>query len=129
MADYSMVRGDTFRNVFQVMRVQLGLPLDTPPFSVDITGWTFWFTLKRYYNDPDNLAVFQGITTDGTGNVTITDALSGKVTVFVPPLSTLNMPDADVRLVFDLQGKDPAGVVYTAERGVIVVSPDVTRAV
>ena len=129
MATRTVFRGDTLQFVVQVLQVPLGFPPDTPPQVVNVTGWTFWFTVKKYFADPDNVAVFQGKSTDGSGTVTITDAPNGKVTLTLPASATLNYPDSVVQLVYDVQGKDTSGNIYTVDSGSVSVSPDVTRAI
>jgi hypothetical protein len=128
MPDYQSFRGDTFVILAQVLQVPSGLPYGSQPVPTNVTGWTFWFTVKRYYADPDVLAVSQAITTDSTGNMTITDAVNGKVTAILPALATLNFPDSPTKLIYDIQGKDGLGKVYTIDSGSITVVPDVTRA-
>ena len=51
MPDRSMSRGDSFVFDFQVMQPP---PNQTAPQN--ITGWSFWFTCKYTYVDPDNAA-------------------------------------------------------------------------
>lgn len=128
MGDFSMFRGDTFPIQVQVTKVPVGSPPGTPPVPVDVTGWKFWFSVKRYYADPDNQAVFQTNSTDGTGAIVFTTPTAGIITCTMPALATVNFPDAVTQLVYDVQGKDLSGNVSTVDVGTIEVTPDVTRA-
>ena len=127
MTDYLLTRGDTLLVPVQVLAVPSGLPPDSQPQIVDITGWKLWFTVKKYLADPDSLAVFQGTTV--SGDVVITAATSGKALCTMPAISTRALPDGVTRLIYDVQGKDLTGIISTVERGVITVTPDVTRAI
>lgn len=118
MAERTMYRGDTFVLDAQVKKD--GVP-------VNITGWKVWFTAKRTYVEPDNVAVMRH-DSDALGGVTITDAVNGKVRVVTSPNATAGFPDGPVKLVYDLQTKDLANNIFTVETGTLTVLPDVTRA-
>jgi hypothetical protein len=120
MGEHTYKRGDTFK-LDTVLRGANGAVLD-------LTGAKVWFTAKQAYARFDTDAVQFANTADGSGAVTVTDAVNGKVTCKIPPEKTVGFPDADVKLFYDVQVKDAAGDVYTAEEGTIVVTPDITRA-
>jgi hypothetical protein len=128
-----MVRGDTFVFDVQVLRVPPGSPPRTPPVPVNITGWFMWWTLKYHFADTDQQAVGQSTSTPTStpagGGIVFTLATAGKAEITMGPLATRVFPDGPVRLVYDVQVKDPSGNPFTVERGILIVSPDVTRAI
>lgn len=119
MADLEMFRGDHF--VYDAV-VRVGGSVQ------NVTGWDFWFTAKQAKSLPDNLATIRQDTA-ALGGITITDAPSGKVRVTAPPVATYGLPDGDVLLYYDLQGRDGTGTIRTVDVGTLVVHPDVTRAI
>ena len=122
-----MARGDTFIFQVQVLQPPAGAPPGTPPVPTNITGWFLWFTAKYTYVDPDSRAV--SALTSASSAVTITQPVSGTVVITMPPIATYAFPDGPVKLVYDVQGKDTSGNIYTIETGTITVYPDVTRAI
>lgn len=125
MTARSMPRGDTLAFVVQVTN-----PLYEGDVPLDVTGWKFYFTVKRWVSEPDQYAVHQDSTTSGSGLVAIvTPATLGKVSVAMPAAKTILFPDTPTTLVYDVEGIDVAGNVRTVDSGTIKVSPDVTRAV
>ncbi len=123
---FPLKRGDTLRLNVAVTIVPDG---QTTPVVVDVTGWTFWFTVKRYVQNFDDKSLFQAKTGDSTGGITIVDAVNGKLLAKMDPIYTRNLADGPETLYFDLQAKDTAGIVTTIDEGQILVTPDVTRAI
>ncbi len=132
-----LFRGDTLVWAVQVVQDPISGAYSTslapgvpPPGQVpaNVTGWTFWFTAKRHYLDPDNQAVWQGGTASPLTGVVVTSPLSGRLTATMPPAQTIGFPDGSSTLVYDVQGKDGSGNIFTVEFGTIVVNPDATRA-
>jgi len=128
-----MFRGDTFVFDVQVLRVPPGSPRGTQPLPVNITGWYMWWTLKSHYGDPDNQAIAQSTSTPSStpagGGITFTLPLVGKAEITMASLATRQFPDGNTKLVYDVQVRDPSGNIFTVERGILVVSPDVTQAI
>ena len=118
-ADYLMLRGDTFRLKVHVKN-QYGA-------EKNITGSKVWFTVKCRFTDQDALAVSRADSTDASGDVVITDATRGYVDVRMQAFKTVTFPDTPVALVYDVQVLDASGDVITVERGLLTVTPDVTR--
>jgi hypothetical protein len=142
-------RGDTL--VFQVQFFQPGVQTLAPflqryrrdgaPSTVamqaatpsgnpqNITGWFIACLLKYQTADQDNQAVATSKTTGVAPNIiTIVNAAAGIAQVQFGPLNTIALADGPIRLVYDVQGIDPSGNVYTGEHGEYLVFPDVTRA-
>jgi hypothetical protein len=112
-------RGDTV-----VLDYQLVDPRTCLPPDLTVQGAKVWFTVKDYLGRHDLKALFQGVL--GTG---IENLGSGRVRVTIPATVTAGIPDGVVRIYYDLQvltGTD--GRVWTQEKGLFEVSPDVTRA-
>lgn len=123
MTELSMYRGDSLQYDFQVFQ-----PTGAPK---DLTGYKAWFTAKYYAADPDQNAPIRVDSSVVVGfiGVTFPDPLSGKIHVGTAPLSTFGFPDGPVRLVYDIQIRDPFGLVTTVDSGVLTVNPDVTRSI
>jgi hypothetical protein len=98
------------------------------PFTQDITGWNFWCTGKLYLSDPDMVALFQ-LTTSPANGIVVVSATGGQILITVPPIVTRAFADSDVTIYYDVQGKDASGNIFTVERGKMIVSPDITRAI
>jgi hypothetical protein len=129
-----MRRGDTHQ-IPLLVRLEPALPLygnpppkcRPPPVIQDVTAWTqFWFTAKGTVVQPDNLATFQ--LTLGAG-IVVVNAHAGQLLATVPPIATRSQPDGVVRLVYDVQGKDGAGNIWTFQYGTLPIYPDVSRAI
>jgi len=124
-----MRRGDSLIFPVQVVKT-------TPGGSMapqDLTGWFLWCTIKRTVSDPDPLAVAQVTTAPSSvpagGSLALLVATAGQAQVSIPPIATRGFPDGRVRLVYDVQGKDGAGNIFTVEVGEIEVEPDVTNSI
>lgn len=120
--DLSFPRGDTY--LFDVLAKRID-PQSGQPVTIDLTGGKAWFTAKKTLSDQDVSATIALSTT--TSGVAIVDPTSGRVRVTVPASST-TLLDADQKLFYDVQVMDSAGVVTTAQYGLLRIQPDVTRA-
>lgn len=106
-------RGDTFF---------LKVPLYFDGVLEPVAGWTFWFTVKA---DPENEEDAAAIIQKSSGSgITGLDATS--VIVRVGPADTKTKPVGSY--YYDIQGKSPAGDIYTLEEGAFVLKPESTRA-
>lgn len=117
---HAMERGDTKELEYDLVDGDR-LPIDTSAVGVKV-----WFTIKRYLSDHDLQALWQGTLTSGIAAVGL--ASSGKIRVTVPADKTAGFPEGIEKLYYDLQVKDAAGRIATVEKGLFLVSPDVTRA-
>jgi len=120
-----VTRGDTWRHPFLVVDRETGA-------AVDVTGWTFWFTAKVAYPLPDARAqIALDNIVGGSGGVTLPSPTQGQGLATVQPGVTRQYPDGPVHLLYDIQAADASypPVITTVERGVLVVEPDVTRAI
>lgn len=121
----AMTRGDTFRFRVQVLRDPATKVLGIGP-PVNLAGvLAAWATFKN------NVALYdqgQLQKTLGSG-VTVVDAALGIVEVTLDPLDTRGFADGPTKLVYDVQLKEADGSITTIDSGVLVVSPDVTRAI
>ncbi len=94
-----------------------------PPNPLD-AGFQAWFTVKDYLQQRDIQARFQGTYAGGE----IVSLGGGWIRVTMPASSTLWIPDGVVRLYYDVQAAS-GGRVWTHEKGLFEVSPDVTRSI
>ena len=110
MSDILAKRGDTFKRNIKI--------LDSDGNAVDCTGWTIWFTVRKYI-------VSQAVNTD-------TDAIISKVFdgnsdgVFILILTSSEMDIPVGSHYYDFQVKNLNGV-FSSEIGNFIVSQDVTR--
>jgi hypothetical protein len=111
-----MVRANSFAFTAQVLNN--GTP-------VNITDCSFKFMAKRAFTDLDGDAVF--VKTVGTG-ITKTAPLTGTLQVALQPADTVDLPDRQIVLVYDLQMKTAASEIYTVLRGKLTVNPSVVEA-
>jgi hypothetical protein len=84
----------------------------------DITGWTIYFTVKRYITDADEDAIIQKIIT------THTDPTNGISQVSLSHSETILFPVGS--WLYDVQIKTVAGEIYTLFKGSFKVIQDVT---
>lgn len=92
---------------------------------VDITGGTFWFTVKDDMNDPDSAAIITKTTANG---ITILNGPLGQLLVVVDPIDTDGLLlEESTTFNWDLQYQDNTGVVQTIFIGKLTVLADVTR--
>ncbi len=112
-------RGDTIRLLVEVERS--GSPLN-------VTGRDFWFTAKRRLSDPDVNAVAQKTLIAGAANgVEVLNGPAGQLLVTLDPSDTEGLTRA-MTLVWDVQMREPDGVLTTVAAGTLLVQLDVTRA-
>jgi hypothetical protein len=104
-------RGDDWINTFYI-KDELGQP-------VDITGNTYWMTLKSDPNDPDPGAGQQVITASGVS------AEQGILTIAFSPSVTNNLVPGTYN--FDIQQLDTSGIIKTLVIGRVRVVVDITR--
>jgi len=98
-------------------------PNAVPPVAgtpKDISGWTFFFTWKKNYSDPDSAALYKK-------DWTVTTGTNGSTTFTIPSASTINVP-AKVITFWDVKtiqtvGTDPA----TTLNGTIYLNPAITQ--
>lgn len=114
----TMTRGDTHRIRFTVTINNVAEP---------ITDWDkFWFTAKRHSSQPDIEALI-ALTTPEASGIDKVDPENGVLEVLIAPASTeLIALGTHLRLVADLQGRDPNGDIFTLAKGTLVIEPDVT---
>ncbi len=124
MTQLTMVRGDTLEFDIQIFRSDGVTPYD-------LTDATVWSTIKRQLSDADADAVSQvdstGSSTPAGGEITITSAALGTVTVRHSALATTDFEAAAVEMFYDVQIKDSDARVFTVQRGTVLVDVDVTR--
>lgn len=111
-----MVRGDTY--IFDSAVVLNGE-------AVDITGCSFRVTAKYSYTEDDAEAVFIK-TSNPVDGITILSAPDGSLRTQLAPADTNGLPSHQVDLVYDLQMLDATGNVFTLQRGILTVVPDVS---
>ncbi len=123
---------DTLTGTF--FTVPVTSPLSRVPeraLPVDLSGVArMWVTVKRYVQDPDNQAVLE-LDNLALGGVSfLAPTTAGVFSVLGPALAFRGMADGDVPLRYDTQIQLAAGaLIFTPEFGVLVVRPDVTRAI
>jgi len=93
---------------------------DSDGNTQDISGWTFWMTVKRDRQDDDADAVFQKTVT------THTDAANGKTTI--PIAASDTQGEGGNTLWYDQQRKDSNGDVKTYMTGTLYVERETTEA-
>ena len=93
----------------------------------DITGWSFWFTIKRDNALPDEKALLQKTVGDGIQIVTPANGLI-RITVYLSDRTALN---AGSNYKFDIQCKDSEGRIVTISGagGIIEILADTTHAI
>jgi hypothetical protein len=136
----TLFRGDSFSTLAQVFSqaptngppatafpYQTGAPPGPP---LNVTGWSFWHTVKFESADADASAVVQCTTTSAAPNqvVLVTPSI-GVIQWTFGPLVTQSLADGPTTLWYDVKGQDTSGNVWTVESGSYLVSPSYTRAV
>jgi hypothetical protein len=121
----SLIRGDTLVADFDLVDPLTGLPVD---LSED--GLSVWFTLAETFPKLATSPVL-GQATLANGGITARDVpQSGHVRAMIAASVTANaIADGTTRLYYDVQVKRGDGRVFTFERGIYLVDPDITRAV
>lgn len=117
---YEFFRGDTFKIDLPVTQFNPTTQKDEP---LNITGSTIWMTAKRYLAESDSNAVFQ---LESPGAIVFTDPVNGLARATIPHSATVNLPAQCTRLFYDFQLLTPGSEVYTIEKGLLVIDPDVT---
>jgi hypothetical protein len=137
-ADREMPRSDTlffldavWQDVAttQVFTVPITNPTTPPPpgsVPFNLTGCRIICTVKKYVPDPDQAAVMQ-MDNQLLGGVTIVSAVQGTFAVTGPAQATVQFPDSEVVLVFDIQITTVGGNIITIEHGKLFVPADITR--
>lgn len=109
--DFTLMEGDT--ETFSITKE------DSDGNPVDISGWTFWLTIKSDSEDTDaNAAVQKKVTSH-------TDAANGETEI---ELTSSDTDDLQGDYDYDIQYKDGAGDVVTPLYGTIHFRADVTEA-
>lgn len=85
----------------------------------DITGWTFWLTIKTDQSDSDSDAVIQKNVT------THTDAVNGETNI---ELDATDTADLAGNYFYDMQFKTDAGDIKTFMYGNLNIQADITEA-
>lgn len=93
---------------------------------INITGYLFRFTGKTRVSDLDGQAVISKSSLTPNQCV-ITNALAGLMTVWIMPADTRSLPAVRQRLYCDLQATDPAGNVFTSEKGTVTIRPTTSQ--
>lgn len=114
--NFNLVRGDSYEMTFEVK--------DRNEVVINMTGYTVWMTAKNYISDVDLSAVFQKTLSSG---ITLTNATLGQVRVVLSPTDTSSLGDVTSYLHYDIQMKNGSGQIFTIIKGVITVTPDITR--
>ena len=109
-----LVRGDDWT---------LKLVLTSDGSVLDITGYTFWFTLKENVDDADPGALQVTATPDISTSPT--EASQGIIYIRVPRADTNNL--AAKTYNYDVQQVDNSGNVQTLLLGKVKVVKDITR--
>jgi len=109
-----LVRGDDWT---------LKLVLTSDGSVLDITGYSFWFTLKENIDDADPGAVQVTATPDVSGAPT--EASQGILYIKVPKASTDSLDPKTYN--YDVQQVDGSGNVQTLLIGKVKVVKDITR--
>lgn len=110
----ALVRGDDWT---------LKLVLTSDGSVLDITGYSFWFTLKENIDDADPGAVQVTATPDTSGSPT--EASQGILYITVPKASTDSLSPKTYN--YDVQQVDGSGNVQTLLIGKVKVVKDITR--
>ena len=95
------------------------LAVDDDGTPIDITGFSFWFTMKKQPSDPDNEAVIGPIK-----QTNHTDPVNGETTISVPRTDTAV---ATGEYFFGIQEKDSAGNITTLHVGKLEVLQGITQ--
>lgn len=102
-----------------------GIVIDSAGIVQDISGWAFWFTMKKQDSEEDSAAVLQKTVGDG---IAIVDASLGKYKVTINP-SDRSALRAKTVYRFDIQAKDSETRIVTLVQGSVEVLPDTTHAI
>lgn len=92
---------------------------DSSGLAIDISGYTFWLTVKNDPEDTDANAVLQKTVTAHT------DAANGQTEI---DLTNSDTEDLQGRYWYDIQEKTSGGTINTLMHGTLYFQPDVTEA-
>jgi len=109
MVNLVAIRGDTFA---------LYAHLSVDGTDIDITGYTFFLTIKAHEDDSDENAIIKADV------ATHPDPTHGK-TVILVPAEEVDPLVGD--FYYDVQYKDTNGVIRTPIEGIVTFTRDVTR--
>jgi len=112
----NLVRGDDWA---------IKLVVSSSGSVLDITGYTYWFTLKNNVDDADPGALQISVTPDISGNPS--EASQGIVYLNVDKSLTDSIEAATYN--YDVQQVDPLGTVQTLLIGKVKVVKDITRSI
>ncbi|MCE5212506.1 MAG: hypothetical protein LLG40_13265 [Deltaproteobacteria bacterium] len=110
LTNLDMVRGDTFTRTIEFTE---------NGSSLNITGWTVFFTLKQNWQLPDSEASLQKIITNHT------DPTNGKTVLELLPADTVTLNPGEFD--YDIQALTDDNEVFTLLRGKFTIEYDVTR--
>lgn len=123
MAEFTRVRGDTWR--FNLPLLAYGT---SNPF--DLTGATVRVTFKpnmALADDADGVFRYSWVSGGASNGITVANPLAGVAVLTVPPAdSTLFLL---TKYFYDAQITDANGDVWTPDSGTVKVTGDVTRTV
>jgi hypothetical protein len=121
----SLIRGDTLIVDFDLVDPLTSTPVDTSAVGVEV-----WFTLAETLPRLATSPVLAQATLTNGGITNRDVPSSGHIRAMVAASITANaIADSTARLYYDVQVKTADGRVFTFERGIYLVDPDVTRAV
>lgn len=115
LRDIELIRGDTYPFEITVKK--------SNGDAINLYGASFRMTAKFSKKDTDLNAAF---TLTSPGDISVTQASSGKLTVYIPPSATSSLPPVETLLYYDIQMQDSSSAVYTICMGKIKVIPDVS---
>jgi len=118
MSDLELIHGETKQLDIAVV--------DGNDAAVDITGSSFWFTVKRDWLDADADALITK--TVGSG-ITIDDAPNGSAVIDIDPADFAAFANEPVIYVWGLTEKDASADVHRLARGTLLVSPAVQEVI
>lgn len=107
----TLVRGDTWPLEFEARNATTGA-------IYDITGSTWWLTVKTLITDVDSSAIYQAEWSSHS------DPTNGKTTLSIANTITANFVSRDY--AYDVQMKTQTGDIHTVAKGTLTVEPDVT---
>lgn len=116
MTRLSITRGDT-----RVYSITL---TDADSEPLDLTGVSVTFTAKRSQLDSDEDAIISKAVGSG---IAVDDPETGIAVLTLDPEDTEDLPARTLRLFYDVQVVDAAGVVVTPLMDVLEIQPDVTQ--
>jgi hypothetical protein len=86
--------------------------------SIDITGWTIFFTVKSEIDDPDIDAVISKTIT------VLSNPTAGEAEIELTPTDTAQTIGS---YLYDIQVKTAANEIFTVLEGILTITQDVTQ--